>query len=364
MKIVSKIAGTVLPTAMVISVLLLLTVLALGSLWEADFLMFSRHRFEAMQRAHIEAGFTLYREHPEAVIGALDADSTLLLYDSLPHSRIKIDRRPWGLYERVTIYGYDGRIHSSRILGRRSAYSEDVSFFYRNAGTALTLTGKTRLKGQIRIPRRGLIYGRMGSVFFDGEKPPQAMIKDSDTELPDPEDDAVALVAELMERAEENIEIDSGFHSADTIIVGKKIRIKEGFVGALQAFATDSLNIEPGVVLEYPSGLYSETYIGIGDGSEVNGYVIVAPDEEPDPKNANHRQSRLATVRGLLYVRGTAQFQGIVSGCVFLDKAVYYSSRGYYENMIYDATVLENSEMASPLWLSGPSERKEAKWID
>jgi hypothetical protein len=317
-----------------------------------------------MQKANIESGFTLYREHTETVMEALDADSTMLLYDSVPHSRVKLRRQPLGLYEMVTVYGADGRIHSSRILGRRAAYRDDVSFFYRNGNTAITLTGKTRLKGQIRIPRSGVVYGQMGSVFFDGEKPPQAMMKESDKELPDPDPDAVTLVRELMECTEGGIEIDSLARLADTVIAGKTIRIADGFRGSLQAFASDSLIVGKRVVLEYPSGLYSEKYVGIGDGSEVNGYAIVDFGEKPDPKNANYRQYRTATVRGLLYVRGIAQFQGIVSGAVFLDKAVYYSPRGYYENMIYDATVLENSEMAAPLWLPGPAERKEAKWVD
>jgi hypothetical protein len=125
----------------------------------------------------------------------------------------------------------------------------------------------------------------------------------------------------------------------------------------------DSINIEENVRLDYPSGLYSEKYIGIGDGTQVNGYAIVNLKDEPNVRNANYEQSRLATVRGLVYVSGIAQLQGIVSGTVFLGKAVYYSPRGYYENMIYDATVLENSEMAAPLWLGGPPERKEAKWV-
>ncbi len=391
---------------MVISVLMLLTVLAVASLWESDFLFFSKHRYEVMQRANIESGFTLYEEHPEAVIQRLDADSTLLLFDSIPDSRIRISRRPWGLYEIVTIYGHDAAIHSSKILGMRSAYKEVLSFLYRNNNTALTLTGKTRLKGHVRVPRSGVVYGQMGSVFFDGEKIGSAMMKESDKDLPEPGKEALTLVRELQElpgqepvylaedslrcsfrddkpeifsaggRLEycnlsgsiilvgKDIEIAPSCMFSDIIVVGENIRIKRGFTGSLQAFAADSINIEDNVRLDYPSGLWSEKYIGIGGGSEVNGYAIVNLKEEPNVRNANYEQSRLATVRGMVYVSGIAQFQGIVSGAVFLGKAVYYSPRGYYENMIYDATVLENSEIAWPLWLPGPPERKDVKWVD
>ncbi len=384
---------------------MLLTVMSLASLWESDFLFFSKHRYDAMQRAHIESGFTLYGEYPEKVMQRLDEDSSLLLYESVAHSSIRIKRRPWGLYEIVTIYGYDGAIHSSKILGRRSAYKEDIAFFYRNNNTALALTGKTRLKGLVRVPRNGIVYGQLGSVFFDGEKMGSAMMKESDRELPGPEKEAAAVVRKLQElllREQSNlpgdslrcsfresepeifsvngrleyldlsgniiltghdIEIDSSCRFNDIIAVGKKIRISKGFIGSLQAFAADSIYIEENVRLDYPSGLYSEKYIGIGDGSKVNGYAIVNMKDELNVRNVNYEQSRLATVRGLVYISGIAQFQGIVSGAVFLNKAVYYSPRGYYENMICDATVLENSEMAAPLWLPGPQERKEAKWV-
>jgi hypothetical protein len=405
MKKVKKITGAVLPTVIVVSILLLLTVLTVASLWESDFLFFSRQRYEAIQRANIESGFTLYSEYPETVMQSLDEDGSMLLYDSLPHSRIKIERTPWGLYEVVTIHGQNNSVRSSKILGKRAAYVDDITFFYRNDNAALTLTGKTHLKGRVYAPRSGIIYGQMGSIFFEGEKTGVAMIKESDKELPKPQQEAVAAVEELrnligieyphlsedslrysfVEKTADiflaegkleyldlsgkliltgrEIEIAHPCRFNNIIVVGENIRIKEGFAGSLQAFATDSIHIESNVRLNYPSGLYSEKYIDIGDNSEVNGYVIVNLNGELDVRNVNYKQSRLATVRGLLYVCGIAQLQGIVSGSAFLDKAVYFSSRGYYENMIYDATVLENTEMAAPLWLSGPPERKEVKWV-
>jgi hypothetical protein len=405
MKKVIKTTGAVLPTVIVISILLLLIVLTVASLWGSDFLFFSQHRYEAIQRANIESGFTLYAEHPEAAMNSLEEDGSMLLYDSLPHSRIKIERTPWGLYEVVTIHGHNNSARSSKVLGKQAAYLDDITFFYRDGNAALTLTGKTHLKGRVYVPRSGIIYGQMGSVFFEGEKIGAAMIKESEKELPEPQQEAVAVVKELRSLIEiehprlskdslrcpfeedspevfmadgrleyldlsgkliltgKDMEIDHSCRFNDIIVVGENIRIKEGFAGSLQAFATDSIHVESNVRLNYPSGLYSEKYIDIGDNSEVNGYVIVNLNDKPDVRNANYKQSRLATVRGLLYVCGIAQLQGIVSGSVFLDKAVYYSSRGYYENMIYDATVLENTEMVAPLWLPGPSERKEVKWV-
>jgi hypothetical protein len=350
---------------MVASALLALAVASVVSLWEADFLFFSRHRYEAMQRAHIASGFTLYGEYPEDVLSCLEADSTMVLYDSVPRSRIKISREPWGLYEKVTITAYDGKTRVSKILGKRRPCEDDFVLYCRGRNSAITLTGKTRLKGRVCLPRSGVIYGQMGSVFFDGEKLTAGMMSASEPELPEPDPDALAVVAKLKTLAAEDVVIGSSDSlPRDTIIVGRKVCVERGFRGSVQLFATDSLHVEDGVTLDYPSGLFSEKYIEIKDSSVVNGYVIVHPADEPDARYANYVQSRTATVRGLLYIGGSAQLQGIVSGVVLLDRAVYYSPRGYYDNMICDATILPNREMAWPLWLSGPPERKEAKWVN
>ena len=100
--------------------------------------------------------------------------------------------------------------------------------------------------------------------------------------------------------AAEEVNIDRSCRLRDVIIVAEKVRIEKGFAGTLQVFASDSLNVEAGVVLDYPSGLFSEKYIGLADSVTVNGYVIVNPDGKPDPKNANYGQSRHARVRGLV----------------------------------------------------------------
>jgi hypothetical protein len=349
---------------MVVSTLFALAVAAVVALWEADFLFFSRHRYASMQRAHVASGFTLYGEYPDEVLSRLDADSTLLLYDSVPSSRVKIGREPWGLYEKVTIEAYDGKTRAVKILGKRLPCEDEFVLYCRGHNSAVTLTGKTHFGGRVRLPRGGVIYGNMGSVFFSGDKLTAGMISPSENELPALDPAALETIEGLMPLAAEDIVIDREARLRDTVVVGRKVRIEAGFRGSLQVFATDSLHIEEGVTLDYPSGLFSEKYIDIADGGTVNGYVVVHPTETPDARHANYRASRTATVRGLLYVGGMAQLQGIVSGIVVLHRAVYYSPRGYYENMICDATILENHEMAWPLWLAGAPEREEAKWLN
>lgn len=57
-----------------------------------------------------------------------------------------------------------------------------------------------------------------------------------------------------------------------------------------------------------------------------------------------------------------AQVQGVVSGCAVLQQAVYFSPQGYYKDMLYDVTLLENPVTAQPLWLPAVR-RKEAACV-
>ncbi len=365
MKLPAHIPGAVLPTVMVVSTLLALLVLAVIALWEADFLYFSRHRHDAAVRSHIDSGFTLYAEYPDEVIARLDADSTLILYDSLPHSRIGIDRRPLGLYEVVTMTGHDGRTRVSKIFGLRAPHPDDFVLYYPDRGSSVTLTGRTDIKGRVRIPAIGLVYGQMGADFFSGDEIPSAMMITSRNELPSPSAEALAAIGELKAHAVEDVVIGSSHSLSDTVIVARRARIEEGFSGSLQIFALDSITVAGGVTLEYPSGLFSETHVSVGEDSSVNGYIIVLPHGESDIMHAHYMQSRRARVRGLVYVDGIAQIQGIVSSVAMIDRAIYYSPRGYYENMLYDVTLLENHRMAWPLLLEGAGpRRKEIKWLD
>ena len=58
--------------------------------------------------------------------------------------------------------------------------------------------------------------------------------------------------------------------------------------------------------------------------------------------------------------------QGIVAGCAELRQVVYFSPQGYYKDMLYDLTLLENPATAQPLWYGGAEavRRKEAVCVE
>ena len=180
--------------------------------------------------------------------------------------------------------------------------------------------------------------------------------------------DREALIEGMAVLLGEEVSIDSTCRLRDVLVVGRTIRVGDGFRGRAQLFASDTVLIGQRVTLDYPSGMFvarenPDRYIEIGPHSRVEGYAIVDGEGRPDVKRANYRQDRTAVLRGLLWTDGAAQVQGIVSGCMAANRLVYYSPEGYYEDMLYDLTLLENLATAYPLWAATAYRRKEAGWV-
>jgi hypothetical protein len=398
-----KLKANTLPLSIVISVIMLIMVLGILLLWEMDFLHFSQQNFIKQQQANIKSTLTLYNNYPSIIDDAQDS-AFVQLYDSIATSQMLVEREQWGLYEIVSISSANRKTHQTYISGLDSVYRDDLNFYYQENKSTLTLTGKTNINGNTSLPQKGIIYGQINSVFFSGKKIDNSKMRTS-KELPEPNikvknyiehlfsshgwelinsDSLInvdfynnqirflsaqnsnttfyALKGKIIITGDE-ITVSANSILSNIIIVGQKITVNSGFSGVLQIFSSDTIIIEDNVKLNYPSGVFSKHYIKIGDNSQINGYVIVDNNEKIDPRKANYIQSRKARIRGLLYIRGAAQLQGIVSGCAYLARAVFYSPQGYYNDMIYDASIIENREMAYPLWFNNTKKRKTIKCI-
>lgn len=397
-----QLQGSVLPTIIVVSVVMLAGMLGLFALWEHETLLFARSCRLRQARADVESTYTLYGLFPRN--GELTVSDGFQLYDSLPGSRVTTDVLPWGLYDAVFVRTADSLLDACRLFGAEPESA--ATLFYADNRSAVTLAGQSVLQGTLRLPRNGLIYGRVGSDFYRGPEVSRTAIRRAGNRLTAPDEEAETRIDALLSREPQiargtlpdslhrsflhhpttvfrlerarigectlrgrivlyadDLRIDSTCRMEHILVCARKITVGSGARIAAQLFARDTVIVEPGAALEYPSGIYAGVYAGIGDRAEVNGYVIVL-DTLPREKVApNYRQSRTARLRGLLWVEGIAQVQGIVAGRAVLRQAAYFSPQGYYKDMLYEVTLLENPITAQPLWL--PSvRRKEAVCVD
>lgn len=387
-------------TVLVLSVLVMLVILGLIMVWESEFILLSRMNYIQSQRAHIESVFTLYENHPEA----FSQEREVTLYDSVP-SQIKVNVRYWGLYEIVSMTATSSNLHQSRIMGLRQLDGKDYALYYPAHNNALSLSGYTNIEGVAMLPPRGVTYTQMESRFFSGKKLTSNQILTSDKQMPTPKFlhladsallaprtfieiglDSIAnnfyntptmycnysgnmlasclLSGNIMLQAEK-LYIDTSSQIDNIIVRANSVTVCADFKGSLQILATDSVIVEQGALLEYPSGIYAREYVELADNAIVNGYVIVDNrNENRKPKECNYIQSKLAKVRGLLYVNGVAQLQGIVSGVVMIDAANYFSKQGYYRNMIYNASMIYSDKTAFPLWIDDKGKKETIKWVN
>ena len=197
----NRLPAGVLATVLVVSALMLLSVLGVLALWESDFLFFSRAGYLSRQRANVESAFVLYAAD-STLTARLDEQGGLRLYDGLPDSRVRIAVRPWGLYEAVRVEAADPRIAPTRLFGSAAPFAclpgEESGLWYATDAASLSLAGRTSLHGCLRLPRHGVQYGQIRSVFFCGERIEGARTAYAGKELPPVRTDARRMTDSLL----------------------------------------------------------------------------------------------------------------------------------------------------------------------
>lgn len=153
-----------------------------------------------------------------------------------------------------------------------------------------------------------------------------------------------AISGNIIIYSDVEINIDKNAQLKDVIVIAPIIRLEKGFTGSLQVFSTDSLIVEEGVKLSYPSVLFnfqSDEHDGklmIKQGAEVNG-AIIAIDKSQEDKNAKVEIQKKVNVRGLIWVEGYFQFNASIIGHVFTHKFIWYTTASTYENHLLDASI-------------------------
>lgn len=384
------ICGSALPTVIIVSVIILTLLSGLMFLWEQDTLHCVRMQRLRQAQANVESAYALYRYYSDQLL----LSKKILLYDTLPQSQIYIDRKYWGLYEAVYVASADSLVTSCRLWGAEPNGENTLSLMENNS--ALTLAGNTVLQGRLHIPKKGLVYGRLGAKFYHGRKISDKAILDPIISFPTPTletkiridklwkgatidyptnipdsltvsflsnqkinyriNDTVlrdkTIVGHIVMFADE-LRIDSTCRWNHPLMVARKITIGDGAHLTGQFFARDTIIVGRRAKLEYPSGLWSNRYIELNDYSVVNGFVIVHDTTVRHIPKPCFMQANTARLRGLLLVDGFAQVQGIIAGGAILKQLVYCSNEGFYKNMLYDCTLLENSVTSHPIGYNG-----------
>ncbi len=401
MKIAYHMPARVLPTVIALSLAILVAMLGIIALWEQENRKVLRAVYRRTCLANLESAYTLYCNAPH--VSDTIRGNKLRLYDSVPYGDTHMRVKPWGLYDAVFLATPDSVFRQCRLTGVRP---NGTTLYYVDNGSVLSVSGRCELQGTLRLPSNGLRYGRMRDKVYCGSVIPQTRIGISDKKMPAVKRTAMENVRQLLEPCDDEytvlpdsvhrsfirdstlclrlgsatvsdcglygnirltadeLHIDSTCRMKNIVICARRVSIADGANISAQIFARDTVVVGKRCTLEYPSGIYAESYAEIGDCSTVDGYAIVRASPSEKHIAPSYRQSLTARVRGLLWVEGRAQLQGIVSGRAVLERAYIYTPHGYYKDMVCDASVLENDVTAQPKWMEADTLGKEVAWFD
>lgn len=382
-KIVEKykvVGGSILPAVLMVCILMLLVVFSVYLAWSGTSLFVAGLNHRMAQHANMESACVLYR-NDSTFLENFAETGEFQLYEEDKFSMVQLTPSLWGLYETVTIKGNKGQPQSCRMLGniRHSGYV--CGFYYPNQNNSVIITGNTVIQGDMYLPAFGIRSDQMQSEFFNGPPIDRSKIRKSENMLPPPLSASREYLKDLFEKRGNILYPDgkTAYVGSDTddlqmlpsdaLVVARKITVPKNSLLRGQLFATDTIIIGAGTVLEHPGGIYlapdnPKRYLEIQSGCIINGYVIVDGEGESDVNYPNYRQFPQTEIRGMVYINGIAHLHGCIKGVLFLQRAVYYSQYGYYDNTIYNASVEEDTKVLFPQWLASRYGKKEIKWLD
>ena len=395
--------ASILATVLIVSTLVLLGILGILSLWQSQYLYSSKRNYDLQQQAHVKSAFVLYEED-HSLRSCLNPEGYILLYKEDSTSRVQFSIENWGLFEAVSVTSFNG-LHQTRLYGQCPESEHQATLYIiPHKKQLLSLAGYCSVEGKALLPSTGMTYSRIRSLFFQGTPLDKRQIAPSEETLPPanqarkehvedlfhlqgdyllPEEkiqvsfrDSLALFiadnyisgkklsGKIILHTEESVFVENDNQLENIILVARKVEIADGTRGSLQVFARDSIIVGNEVTLLPGSGLWVSGHcatrrIQLGNNCEINGFIIVDKGDIPeDPPVAHYYQSPGSKVRGLVYVGGIADLQGIVNGSLYAERCYHFSPEGFYTNMLFNTVLLHHPDIIYPFWLPGAQERR------
>ncbi|MBS1624353.1 MAG: hypothetical protein JST83_10060 [Bacteroidetes bacterium] len=181
-------------------------------------------------------------------------------------------------------------------------------------------------------------------------------------------DGKIAIVSSKM------IKVGSHASLHDVILRAPYVLVESNFEGNCQIFATDSIHIQRGVSLSYPSmvcmrsdeNTISKPRVQIDEHAKVAGAVLLIKAYDPINKTINLSVSRRAMITGLVYCDGIADMQGNVIGSLVCINVAAQTNTGFYLNYLLNSTISSRAmpdHMAAVSLGTATPIRRLIKWL-
>jgi hypothetical protein len=166
----------------------------------------------------------------------------------------------------------------------------------------------------------------------------------------------------------DTLTLDADLVVRHCLVQAPYIRIRSGFAGDVQCFATRGIEVEQDVQLHYPSLLAvvrdvhrdEGAFIEVGGGSMIQGAMVILDDGVRGHAGASMRIASEALVEGEVLVEGSIQHLGVIRGMLRANELLLRTSASVYRGYLLDGILEPWPEaMGWAFGLSGEGTRRK-----
>lgn len=336
-----------------------------------------------------------------------------------------VRRGTWGLFQFASVFSFQTRFkrEKSFFYGTAVPGFMDACLYLADHQKPVSLIGNTKLKGNAYLSKAGIKPGYIDQRGFNFSSLIEGKIKNSYSDLPAINQNMFACLLPLLSQAKSTseskgdinvdegdsiiqhfrdtalyifrpekiilrdislkgqiiisstdlIEVSASANLEDVILVAPRIRFHSQFEGTVQAIASDSLILEAGCVLNYPSSLVLikqttreiQNVLKIAENCTIRGTVVVYTDQKDIFKSYVETGDN-TKIEGIMYTSGYLFLRGEVDGIVLTDYFIYKSPSTIYENHLVDVELNRNKlspYFAGATIFDNTSPKKVIKWL-
>ena len=265
------------------------------------------------------------------------------------------------------------------------------SLFITDYNKEISISGNTRLEGNILVPKKGLKRGYFGKTDYLGEKLYYGKKSSSNRSFPLETNELIIEthyeISELSRNDTliyiEDLYTDSLSNSFDKktlnliiqgdfdlnsiylngniklicdgelnirnnsklnniLVSARKINIEQNFNGRAQLFATDSIYIGSNVQLTYPSIISlnssNKGLVEIDTNTRISGSIYISNEQNQNsPVLISYGKS---VFQGDIYINGTIDYRAKLIGNLTCDKVAYINNSSVNENAMFQSQIL------------------------
>lgn len=352
---------------------------------------------------------------------SMDSLQLIDLYEQQGDSLL-IRTEKWGLFKMVYLQTQiqSDTLYRALLIGNNCGHDQNV-IYLSDEDRPLSISGNTQLTGDVLLPKSGIKKAYVDGKPYTGVTMVDGNIKNSDKDLP-PLDSTwiLSLQKQLKKLPTETFgplpinrsfkeqtlhfraDINTSLKQADLkgniiissdttlqipadakldgiLVFAKQIRVKTGFKGNCQLFATDSIIVEKEVTLNYPSclGLLKQPElitgmqptIAIAEKVDFSG-IIFSYEAKKSKLQTLISIGKNSKIKGEVYAMGILKLANDVQvyGKVSCDRFLMQQNASLYENYLFNVKLSRPDRssyyLSSPLFYTAQVQQKVLKWLE